>query len=119
MVPYHRMSFLDLTRLSAVLATLAIPASLYAQTAVDAAGGPGATPESILLASGPLGAVIVALSYALFRVSKRLDEVQESRTKDAQEMARAGAEANEKLSEALGRIAAEMQRQNDKRGVPP
>lgn len=108
---------LDLTRLSAVLATLAVPASVYAQVGVEAAGG--ATPESVLLAAGPLGAVIVGLAYALFRVTKRLDEVQEARTKDAQEMARAGAEANEKLSDALGRIAAEMQRQNDKRGVPP
>ncbi len=116
MIHYHRMSPLDLTRLCAVLATLTIPASVYAQAGVEAGG---ATPESVLLAAGPLGAVIVGLGYALFRVTKRLDEVQEARTKDAQEMARAGAEANEKLSDALGRIAAEMQRQNDKRGVPP
>ena len=107
-------SLLDLTRLCAVLAALAVPASVYAQAGVEA----GASPESVLLAAGPLGAVIVGLAYALFRMAKRLDEVQEARTKDAQEMAKAGAEANEKLSDALGRIAAEMQRQNDKRGIP-
>lgn len=109
------MSLLGLSRLCAVLAALAVPAVVYAQAGVEAAAG-GA--EATLLAAGPLGAVILGLGWALLRTAKRLDEVQEARTKDAQEMARAGAEANEKLSDALGRIATEMQRQNDKRGLP-
>jgi len=100
------MSTPGLIKLCAALAILSVPAVVYAQAGLEPDPGIAAS----LLAAGPLGAVILGLAWALFRVYKRLDEVQEARTKDAQEMARSAVEAHEKLSEALDRLAAEARR---------
>lgn len=58
-----------------------------------------------LLGSGPLGAVIVVLILWVYRLQKKLDEVQEARVQDAQETAQTVLEVARAIDENTAVLA--------------
>lgn len=58
-----------------------------------------------LLGAGPLGAVIVVLLAWVYRLQKKLDEVQEARVQDAQDTAKTVLEVARAIDENTAALA--------------
>ena len=65
------------------------------------------TPDAIsaLLSAGPLGAVIVALGVALFKLNGQLKEAQDARVEDAKKVTKTLLELNDKWNATVTELA--------------